>query len=145
MSGHGGALILHASCVAFEGRGLLIMGPSGSGKSGLALRLMALGAALVADDRTEVRLGAGAALWAGAPPGLPPLIEARFVGLLRVPALSPPVPLALAADLGQTETQRLPPERSLSLLGQSLPLVFHVAGAHFPSALLHYLTHGRES
>ncbi|MGQ0611791.1 MAG: HPr kinase/phosphorylase [Paracoccaceae bacterium] len=138
-------MILHASCVAHGGRGLLILGPSGAGKSGLALQLMALGAALVADDRTSLWLGPDNALWAGAPPGLPPLIEARFVGLLRVPEPSPPVPLALAADLGQTETQRLPPERRLSLLGQSLPLVFHAAGAHFPSALLHYLTHGRES
>lgn len=145
MSGDGAALILHASCVALSGRGLLIMGPSGSGKSGLALQLMALGAALVADDRTEVSVGADGALWAAPPPGLPQLIEARFVGLLRVPALSPPVPLALAADLGQTETLRLPPDRWHSLLGQSLPLVFHSAGAHFPSALLHYLTHGRES
>lgn len=46
--------ILHASCVALDGRGLLILGPSGSGKSALALELMALGADLVADDRTEI-------------------------------------------------------------------------------------------
>ena len=47
-------MILHATCVAVDGRGLLILGPSGSGKSALALQLIALGAQLVADDRTRV-------------------------------------------------------------------------------------------
>ena len=52
--------VLHGSCVALAAppgvlpRGVLILGPSGAGKSTLALRLMALGATLVADDRVEV-------------------------------------------------------------------------------------------
>jgi HPr kinase/phosphorylase len=50
-------LVLHATTVAIGGRGVLILGPSGSGKSGLALELMAMGAGLVADDRTEVTQG----------------------------------------------------------------------------------------
>lgn len=122
------------------------MGPSGSGKSGLALQLMALGAALVADDRTDVWAeGEGGRVWAGAPQGLPPLIEARFLGLLRVPDLSPPVALSLVVDLGKVETQRLAPERSHSLSGHALPLVFGSTAAHFPAALLHYMRHGREA
>ncbi len=48
--------IVHASCVAFGGAGVLILGPSGSGKSALALALMGLGAALVADDRVLLTL-----------------------------------------------------------------------------------------
>jgi len=48
--------VLHASCVCLEGRAVLIRGASGSGKSGLALQLIALGAALVADDRTVAEL-----------------------------------------------------------------------------------------
>ena len=43
------AVLLHASCVAVAGRAVLITGPSGSGKSSLALTLLAHGAALVAD------------------------------------------------------------------------------------------------
>jgi len=46
--------IRHATTVAVAGRGLMIEGPSGSGKSALALELMAFGAELVADDRTRV-------------------------------------------------------------------------------------------
>jgi serine kinase of HPr protein (carbohydrate metabolism regulator) len=43
---------LHASTVASDGRAVLITGPSGSGKSDLALRLIDRGFALVSDDRT---------------------------------------------------------------------------------------------
>ena len=45
---------IHASCVALAGKGVLILGDSGAGKSDLALRLMDDGARLVADDRTEL-------------------------------------------------------------------------------------------
>ena len=57
-----GTLIMHASCVAVQGKGVLILGPSGAGKSSLALQLMALGADLVADDRTEISVQNGAAI-----------------------------------------------------------------------------------
>ena len=51
--------IVHASCVTVQGRGVLITGASGSGKSALALSLMALGADLVADDRVILSLDRG--------------------------------------------------------------------------------------
>ena len=47
-------LNIHASCVAINGRGILLLGKSGAGKSELALRLMDEGARLVADDRTDL-------------------------------------------------------------------------------------------
>ncbi|MCB2151511.1 MAG: hypothetical protein KDE06_10360, partial [Rhodobacteraceae bacterium] len=52
--------ILHAACVSLEGRGVLVLGPSGSGKSALALQLMAHGCTLVSDDAVEVRDDDGA-------------------------------------------------------------------------------------
>jgi len=79
-----GPAIVHASTVAFgPDRGVLIEGPSGSGKSSLALRLIAEGAALVADDRT-VLFAAGGDLFARAPRPIAGLIEARGLGLLRL-------------------------------------------------------------
>lgn len=135
--------ILHASCVAVDGRGLLILGPSGAGKSSLALRLLALGARLVADDRTEVT-AVGGRLIARCPPAIRGLIEARGVGLLRAEAMDE-APIALVADLGQTEDQRLPPPRRLTILGCDLDLVLHAQNDHFPQALLLYLRHGRKA
>ena len=133
--------LVHASCVALGGRGLLITGPSGCGKSALALRLMALGAALVADDQTLLSR-AGDALIARCPPQLSGLIEARFVGLLRTTPQDH-AQIALVVDLSQHESARLPPQRSVTLHGVTLDLVLRSQSDHFPAALLCYLAGGR--
>jgi HPr kinase/phosphorylase len=134
---------LHAGCVAVGGRGLLILGPSGSGKSALALQLIALGAGLVADDRTDVTRAADG-LTARCPPALSGMIEARGLGILHAPVVSA-AKLVLAVDLGVTETERLPPFRHVDVLGVELPLVRAQQGSHFHAALLHYLRFGRHS
>ena len=132
---------VHASCVAIGDRGLLILGPSGSGKSALALRLMALGAALVADDQTLLTRE-GDALIARCPPQLSGLIEARFVGLLRATPQEQ-AEIALVVDLSQHESARLPPRRAVTLCGVMLDLVLPTQSDHFPAALLCYLAGGR--
>ncbi|WP_323768162.1 serine kinase [Marinovum sp.] len=134
-------LILHASTVALGGRGVLVLGASGRGKSALALELMALGAELVADDRTQVTAQRGA-LIAACPPAIAGRIEARFVGLLAARP-HPPVPLALAVDLDRTETERLPPWRDTRIAGVTLPLLHNVEDRYFPAAIRQYLVHGR--
>ena len=131
------AQILHASCVAWQGRGALILGRSGAGKSALALQLMAFGADLVSDDRTEL-LAEADALTARAPATIQGLIEARGVGLMRVPFV-PQAEIALVIDLDQPEPNRLPPQREITLLGISRPLVLAVPMGHFPAAVLCYL------
>ena len=136
-------MILHASCIAHRGRGLLILGPSGAGKSSLALEMMAFGATLVADDRTQLRTEAGRIV-ADSPPSIRGRIEARGVGILSARAHGP-VELVLAVDLGQTETQRLPPRRSLAFFDTPLDLVFGNESRHFPSALLCYLKGTRQN
>jgi HPr kinase/phosphorylase len=134
---------LHASCIAAHGRGLLILGPSGSGKSSLALRLLSLGARLVADDRTELT-AAGGQLAARCPAPIRGLIEARGVGLLRADPLDS-APISLVADLGQVENQRLPPARKITILGCEVSLVLQPQNDHFPDALMLYLRHGRQA
>ncbi|MCA3455211.1 MAG: serine kinase [Rhodobacter sp.] len=134
---------LHASCVALEGRGLLILGPSGSGKSSLALQMIGLGAALVADDQVDVTC-AGDALVAAAPPALAGLIEARGVGLLRAGPVAC-VPLHLAVDLGQPASPRLPDRHGIVLLERRIALVKGPLSAHLPVALLLYLRGGRHA
>ena len=133
--------ILHASCVAVAGRGALILGTSGSGKSALALELMALGAQLVADDRVIVA-AEGGRIVAQAPKTIARRIEARFVGILNADAAGR-VPLALVVDLDIDETERLPPHRSKKILGIPLPLLHNAGTRHFPAAILQYLKAGR--
>lgn len=141
--GHGpdAPLIIHASCVAFGGAAVGILGPSGQGKSGLALQLMALGGALVADDRTCLWRQDGQ-LMADAPAPLRGRIEARGVGILNARA-NGPAPLRLWVDLAQKETQRLPPMRQCHCLGLSRPVLHNVDSAYFPAAILQYLAVGR--
>lgn len=113
---------VHGTSVALEGDGLLLRGPSGSGKSDLALRLVDGGARLVADDQTEIRR-VGAELHLAAPATIAGLIEVRGVGILCVPAVAS-APLRLVVDLVPPERiDRLPEPHFCTLLGVSVPLL----------------------
>jgi hypothetical protein len=99
---------IHASCVAIGGRGVLLLGPSGSGKSDLALRLIDQGAELVADDRT-ILFAKNGALYAKAPASIEGLLEIRGLGIVEMPVRTS-VKIALAVRLG-SEGARLPSPR----------------------------------
>jgi HPr kinase/phosphorylase len=132
------AQILHASCVAADGRGLLILGPSGAGKSSMAMQLIALGAQLVADDRTVV-FAQNNSLIAHAPPATAGLIEARGIGILRLPHC-PRACVVAALDLAQPDTAlRMPALRSHMIAGVEIDFLHMQSGVHFPSALMCYL------
>ena len=77
---------VHASTVTNEGRAVLITGPSGSGKSDLALRLLDRGFKLVSDDRTLVKKD-GERLIASAPPAIAGKLEVRGIGIVDVPLI----------------------------------------------------------
>lgn len=131
----------HATTVALGDRGALILGPSGSGKSGLALQLMALGARLVADDRTILTVAEGH-LIATCPPALRGRIEARGIGILNAEPIESAA-IALAINLGESESDRLPPQRSIVIEGVTIPLVRGSGSAHFPAAVIQLLRAGR--
>ncbi len=140
---HSEETILHAACVALNGRAVVITGASGSGKSGLALQLMAYGATLVADDRTVVRRAKGV-LSARAPTSIRGKVEARGVGILQA-ATEAQAEVVLAVDMDRVEEDRLPHPRETRILGQELPLCLKVEAAHFPAAILQYLREGRDA
>src|SRR5882757_3028333 len=113
---------IHATCVALDGRGVLLRGPSGSGKSDLALRLIDAGARLVADDQTELRRQ-GDTIFARAPATIAGLIEVRGVGIIRLEPVAE-APITLVVDLVSPEIiERLPAHRNEPVLGLNLPVI----------------------
>jgi HPr kinase/phosphorylase len=117
-------LLMHGTTVAIDGRAVLLRGPSGSGKSDLALRLIDAGARLVADDQSELRRD-GDAILVSAPATIAGLIEARGIGLLRLDAVAVAVaPLAMVVDLVAPDAiERLPEPCKEAILGVSVPVV----------------------
>lgn len=110
---------IHGTAIAIDGRGVLILGASGSGKSDLALRLIDRGATLIADDQVELSARAGR-LDACALAVLHGRIEVRGVGIVDVEATR--APLALAVDIDRAP-ERLPEPATISLHGVELPLI----------------------
>lgn len=106
----------HGTCVEIDGLGVLLRGPSGSGKSDLALRLIDDGGRLVSDDYTELSLQ-GATLIARAPESIKDLIEVRGVGVLKIGAALQ-VELGVVIDLvASQQVDRLADDETVQLLG----------------------------
>jgi HPr kinase/phosphorylase len=105
---------LHGSCVSKHDDAVLLVGPSGSGKSDLVVRLLARGFELVADDQVDLVDGI-----ASCPAALAGLLEVRGLGILQLPYRSG-ARLALIVDL-VTPSERMPTPRQHPELG--LPVV----------------------
>ena len=112
---------IHASCVAIDGRAVLITGASGSGKSDLTLRLLDRGFTLVSDDQTIVKK-VGTRLTASAPPTIRGKLEIRGVGIVEMSQVDDQ-PVALVVEL-TSEIQRLPDDsRERPIMGVPVPLI----------------------
>ena len=120
-------MLIHTSSVAINDFAVLIAGPSGSGKSDLALRLIDEGAELIADDQT-VLTGTKDKLIASAPETIQGLFEVRHVGLLKLPfALLAEVRLYVELVPLNKDIERLPDNDFIELEG------FRIQRLHLPS------------
>lgn len=124
--------LVHGTCVALGRTAALLRGPSGSGKSDLALRFLFLarrGPAaleapiLVADDQVHLVRGNGSLL-ARPPDTIRGRMEVRGVGVVEVKSLAE-ADLALVVDLvPPQQIERLPDgDATVRLLGIDLPLL----------------------
>ena len=115
----------HASCIAIGDHAILIQGPSGGGKSDLALRMVDEGAVLVSDDYVALEDVDGTVV-AAPPPNIEGLLEVRGLGLLTLP-FATNLPVILVVDLVDREdVPRLPnpDESNIELLpGIEVPLL----------------------
>jgi HPr kinase/phosphorylase len=129
-----GVLSVHATTIAIAGCGIMLRGPSGSGKSSLALRVMEqsgtglgkvnLKASLVADDQTEVFESKGK-LWVRCPKTIVGQIEVRGLGIVKVKP-GKPCPLALIVDLlpaSAVERMPEPGDMKTTLLDHQVPCI----------------------
>lgn len=136
-----GRTLLHASCVALDGRGVLLVGPSGVGKSDLALRLIDGGAELVSDDQTELRV-CGGTVMASPPSSLAGLIEVRHAGLMRLPWAEAPVALYVELAPMEAEIERLPESSFAFLVGQPIRRIRLRGLAASAPAVIHAVLRG---
>ncbi len=135
-------LQIHATCVAIGDDAVLLCGPSGSGKSDLALRLIDGGARLVADDRVVLTCQEGGVLTAAAPREVRGLLEVRGIGILRMDALTS-AQVALVVDLvAPGDVERQPVACQADFLGIRRPLrrlaPFEASAAAKIRLALHY-------
>lgn len=121
------SLRIDGVAVAIDNQAVLLRGPSGSGRSDLALRLIDEGAKLISDEQVELHRE-GDRLLVGVPAVMPGtlkgVIEARGVGLISVPHVNRFVELAWVIDMADAaDIERMPAADVAEYLGVSAPLL----------------------
>ena len=113
---------IQATAVEVNGKGVLLRGPSGSGKSDLAVRLIDRGARLIADDYVVAEPNADAASLAP-PEAIAGMLEIRGTGLVKM-EYARDVPPRLVVDLVPIkEIERMPEPGEISICGAPVPVI----------------------
>lgn len=112
---------IHATSIAIDGKGVLILGKSGSGKSDLALRLIDRGATLISDDYTIASARDGTVIL-DAPENIAGIMEVRHLGLIEMPHVGA-VPARLAITLDDSPPRMPENDLQICLAGINIPLL----------------------
>ena len=115
---------IHANSICLKNKGILITGPSGSGKSDLTLRLiMKYNAVLIADDRTIVENKNGV-LKASCPQNIKGMLEVRGVGICNFATkASSKISLVVELVSSRSKIERLPNPQNAEILGVKIPKI----------------------
>jgi serine kinase of HPr protein (carbohydrate metabolism regulator) len=128
-------LDFQATAVSYKNQAVLITGPSGVGKTALALRLIENGAVLIGDDIVEIFIKNNQ-LYCKAKEKLKGIIEVRGLGLvagLKVKSVSK---IACQICLHPQKTERLPEFRTTDLMGKKIPVFdFYACETNFIQVL----------
>lgn len=109
---------IYATCLELNHKGILLIGPSGSGKSDLALRLIKeKQAILISDDRINIEIVSGAII-ASCPQTIQGLLEVRGIGIVKMPHKEQTkISLVIELTNNLEEIERLPQDETITLLG----------------------------
>jgi len=132
--------ILHASSVEIDGKGVVILGKSGSGKSNLAIKLISMGAKLISDDQTYCKLKDNKII-ISKPKTTPNFIEARGIGLIKTPMVMS-AKLFCFVNITNIELERLPYEEKKYCFGKKIKMIGFNPTYNNESALFLSLRYG---
>lgn len=112
----------HGTVVDIAGKGVLIEGPSGSGKSDLALRLIDRGASFIADDQVLLEKRRRGIL-ATAPQSIRGYLEVRGVGIVSMPVAGGAYIRLIVRLVPAEDVPRLPEKEDVEILGEKIPVL----------------------
>ena len=113
--------IIHASSVDINGKGIVILGKSGAGKSNLAIKLISMGAKLISDDQTHFKLIENKII-ISKPETTPNFIEARGIGLIEAPFVVS-AKLFCFVKITNLELKRLPNAKKKYCFGKKIKMI----------------------
>nr|WP_092778941.1 hypothetical protein [Jannaschia pohangensis] len=128
-----GRFCVHGTAVVLGQRAVLLLGPTGAGKSGLAAQLIAHGGRLISDDLVVLEPTARGTTCLR-PEGAPEAMELRGFGIAATPVVGS-APLALAVLLGASGP-RLPEGETWGPEGGKVPFVRHPTTADLAAKIL---------
>ena len=126
---------IYATCLELNHKGILLIGPSGSGKSDLALRLIKeKNANLISDDRTNIELVSDSII-ATCPQTIQGLLEVRGIGIVKIPHKEQTkISLVIELTNNLEEIERLPQDETTTLLGVEIKKIrlypFELSAVH---------------